>query len=216
MVQSAARSRGRPPAAERAPERSRAELTQAAAELVAEQGFEAASVQQICARAGLSKGTFYWNFDSKGELFLALVEERVERPIREAIALLGSATAGQDMAQESNRALLDALRRDRNAVLLDDEYWLRAVRDPVIRRRYARRQRDLRAALADALESRRRQLGAPPFRIAPEHLAIGYLSLVSGIARSRLVDPDGIPDELFAEFLGITFAGLVATAEAGN
>lgn len=213
MARNAARPRGRPPAAKRAPERSRGELLQAAGELIAEQGFEAASVQQICARAGLSKGTFYWNFASKDELFLAALEDRVERPIREAIALLGSTPGDEDAAEQTNRYLLDALRRDRKAVLLDDEYWLRAVRDPAVRKRYARRQVELRAALAKVLEARRRELGAPPFRVPPEHLAIGYLALVSGIARSRLVDPTGIPDELFGEFLAITFAGLVATAE---
>ena len=32
--------------------------------------------------AGLSKGTFYWQFKGKEELFLALIEERIDRPVR--------------------------------------------------------------------------------------------------------------------------------------
>lgn len=208
------RGRGRPPTGQRPPDSSRAELLAAAAELFAEQGFEGTSVRQLCERAGLSKGTFYWTFESKDALFAELVEERIERPIREAIQMLRDASSERDVSEETNRRFLAAMRRDRAAVLLDDEYWRRALRDPRVRERYARRQRELRAALADALEQRRRRLGAPAYTTPAEHLAITFLALLSGIARSRLVDPAGIPDGLFGEFLAITYAGLVARAGA--
>jgi AcrR family transcriptional regulator len=206
------RPRGRPRAAERPSGSSAAELRAAAAELFVERGFEATSVREICERAGLSKGSFYWAYESKDELFLAVVEERIEGPIREAIEMLRRSGSEQDMSTESNRRLLEAMRRDRDATLLDDEYWRRALRDPEVRARYSRRQRDLREALGEALEERRRTLGSPSFDTPPLHLAIGYLSLMSGIARSRVVDPEAMPDDLFGEFLAITYAGLVARA----
>lgn len=206
------RRRGRPRGGERAPDRSRADLLDAAAKLFAVQGFEATSVSQLCERAGLAKGTFYWTFESKEALFAELVMDRIERPIHEAIEMLREASSEEDAAEETNRRFLEAMRRDRNALLLDDEYWRRALRDPRIRKRYRQRQRELRAALAAALEQRRRRLGGPEFDTPPEHLAIAFLALLSGIGRSRLVDPAGIPDGLFGEFLAITYAGLVARA----
>lgn len=206
------RRAGRPRAQERESDSSRRELLSAAAELFAEQGFEATAVRQVCERAGLSKGTFYWNFESKDALFSELVEERIERPIREAIEMLREASSERDMSEEVNRRFLEAMRGDRAAVLLDDEYWRRALRDPEMRARYSQRQRDLRAALGAALEQRRRRLGGPEYETPTEHLAIIFLALLSGVARSRLVDPSGIPDGLYGEFLAITYAGLVARA----
>lgn len=209
-----ARRRGRPPSDERAPGRSSTELLAAAASLFAERGFDATSVREICERAGLSKGTFYWAYESKDALFLAVVEERIEGPIRDAIRMLRDSSGETDMSTETNRRFLDAMRSDRDAILLDDEYWRRALRDPEIRRRYSRRQHELRRALAEALEQRRQTLGSPPFETQPTHLAIAFLSLLSGIARSRLVDPEAMPESLFGEFLAITYAGLLARSKS--
>lgn len=54
--------------ASRADER-RLRLTNAAAALVAEVGYEEATIKEICSRAGVAIGTFYANFDDKTDLF---------------------------------------------------------------------------------------------------------------------------------------------------
>jgi len=61
----------RPPSQRR--EQTRARLLDAAHEVFAEVGMDAASVEAICERAGFTRGAFYSNFESKDELFLALV-----------------------------------------------------------------------------------------------------------------------------------------------
>ena len=167
----------------------------------------------ICASASLSKGTFYWNFESKDELLMALLEERVEAPLRQATSALAGLAADYDMSAEANRMLVEFMRGDRTAVLLDDEFWRRALRDPKVRKRYAKRQQELRAALAEVLRARTRQLGGPEPDMPAEHLAIAFLSLISGILRSRLVDPRAIPDDLFGEIAGLVYAGLLYRAE---
>ncbi|MFF4802213.1 TetR/AcrR family transcriptional regulator [Streptomyces sp. NPDC001351] len=53
-----------------------AALLDAAFELFAEQGYGATSIADIAARAGLTKGAFYSNFDSKDALFLALFDQQ--------------------------------------------------------------------------------------------------------------------------------------------
>ena len=57
--------------------------------------------------------------------------------------------------------LAEFMHGDRTAVVLDDEFWRRALRDRAVRERYARRQRELRAALTDVLRARASELGAP-------------------------------------------------------
>ncbi len=51
------------------------ELTAAALELFVEKGFAATRLDEIAARAGVSKGTLYLYFESKEELFKAVIRE---------------------------------------------------------------------------------------------------------------------------------------------
>lgn len=62
------------------------ELLEAALEVFAEKGFNAARVEDIAERAGVSKGTVYLYFETKEEVFRSLVRENLLAritPIRE-------------------------------------------------------------------------------------------------------------------------------------
>jgi AcrR family transcriptional regulator len=61
-------------AVRRKPEISRGEILDAALACFAERGYHETSIDDIAARAGLSKGAIYWHFAGKRELFLALVD----------------------------------------------------------------------------------------------------------------------------------------------
>src|SRR6187549_2265001 len=54
-------------------EATRQKLLDAAAQVFAEVGLDATSVEAICDRAGFTRGAFYSNFETKDELFLELV-----------------------------------------------------------------------------------------------------------------------------------------------
>ncbi|MET9875686.1 TetR/AcrR family transcriptional regulator [Actinacidiphila glaucinigra] len=56
---------------------TRQRLFQAAVTLIAEQGFSATTVDEIAERAGVAKGTVYYNFASKNELFEELLRHGV-------------------------------------------------------------------------------------------------------------------------------------------
>ena len=49
------------------------QLIDAAAELFAANGYAATRIEDICRRAGVAKGLFYWYFPTKQELFAELV-----------------------------------------------------------------------------------------------------------------------------------------------
>ncbi len=53
---------------------SRQKFIDAAIALIREQGYAATSVDEICARAGMKKGSFFHHFKSKEELLLAAIE----------------------------------------------------------------------------------------------------------------------------------------------
>ncbi|MBE2181309.1 MAG: TetR/AcrR family transcriptional regulator [Chthoniobacterales bacterium] len=56
---------------QRRPEETRKRLVAAAQELVLERGFSASGVDQICERAGVTKGAFFHHFKSKDEIGIA-------------------------------------------------------------------------------------------------------------------------------------------------
>ena len=191
---------------------SRERLLEAAAKVFAERGYQAASVDEIAAAAGLSKGAVYWNFSSKDELFHALLEERIDRQIEETAEILRSAPTDRPIDPEVANRWEDMLGRERELMLLSQEHWARAVRDPELRARYAERQARLRDVLADGLRARVRRTGAPRFSTPAADVATAYLALANGLALQRLVDPEGVPDGLLENITSLIYEGLVARA----
>ncbi|MET9723958.1 TetR/AcrR family transcriptional regulator [Streptomyces zaomyceticus] len=81
---------------------TRAKLYEAAVTLIAEQGFSATTVDEIAERAGVAKGTVYYNFKSKTELF--------EELLRHGVALLAaSLRAAAEETAERGGSRVDAL-----------------------------------------------------------------------------------------------------------
>lgn len=60
-------------------EATRRRLFEAAVTLISEQGYGATTVDEIAERAGVAKGTVYYNFGGKSELYTALMEWGITR-----------------------------------------------------------------------------------------------------------------------------------------
>lgn len=81
-------------------DRTRADLLDAAARVIAAQGYEGASVGDIAAEAGYTKGALYAHFRSKSEVMLALARERLGIALEDPeIALPGITDDGVDVAE---------------------------------------------------------------------------------------------------------------------
>ena len=70
------------------------ELTAAALELFVEKGYAATRLEDVAARAGVSKGTLYLYFDSKEALFKAVIQEGILPAVAEGEAILARHTGG--------------------------------------------------------------------------------------------------------------------------
>ena len=203
------RRRGRPPAG--AAPGARAALLDAAAETFAAHGYAGASVDRIVRRAGFSKGTFYWHFATKEELFLALVEERIDRPVRSLMEVTRTAPADTPTAPTVSQGLADLFTGQRELLVLLQEYWAAAVRESAVRRRYRRRQRELITTLAGALSARHDETGVP-LTTPAERLATAFVALAQGLALEAAVDPDAVDASLYGEILSLVYDGLAARA----
>lgn len=193
---------------------ARDELLAAALRVFARRGYREAGVDEIAAEAGYSKGALYWHFSGKEELLMALLEERIDAPMRDRVALLASGPPEQDMSVEATAEFARQLAGEREALMLEREYWSLAIRDPKLRRRYAARQTERRQALAAALEARARHLGTPELTTAAEDVARIVMSIIGGLTVDELVEPGSVRPDLLGEALAIVYAGLVARAAA--
>jgi AcrR family transcriptional regulator len=90
----------RPPARQRRKEARPQELLDAALELFVEKGFAATRSEEVAARAGVSKGTLYLYFQSKEELFKAVVRSNLSSLIAQ----------GQDAVDAYDGSSADLLR----------------------------------------------------------------------------------------------------------
>jgi AcrR family transcriptional regulator len=68
------------------------EIVQAAFEVFAEKGFAAAKLDEIAAKAGISKGALYLYFETKEDIFRAVVREAVAPNLDMVEAMLAQAT----------------------------------------------------------------------------------------------------------------------------
>ena len=191
---------------------ARDELLSAALRVFAERGYRDAAVDEIAAAAGYSKGALYWHFSSKEELLSALLEERVDAPMRQLVALLESAPVEQDMSVEASREFARRLRSERDLLLLEREYWSLAIRDPQLRARYTARQAEMREAMTRGLMARARHLGTPELRMPAEDVARVVMGILGGLATDELIEPGSVRPELLGETLALVYAGLVARA----
>jgi AcrR family transcriptional regulator len=79
--------------------------------VIGEKGFERASLEEIAARAGMTRGAVYGNFRNKEELFLALIKTRwtpIVTPLkpgasfRQQMRILGKAVAKEAQARKGH------------------------------------------------------------------------------------------------------------------
>jgi len=75
---------------ERRRQQTREYLLQAAARVFAERGFHGASLDEVAAAAGFTKGAVYSNFKNKEDLFLALLEANQQREMDALYATLNA------------------------------------------------------------------------------------------------------------------------------
>ena len=204
------RGRGRPPASA-GPADSRTRLLDAAAAVFASKGYRSATVEEVVAAAGLSKGTFYWNFKSKEDLFQTLLEERVDRPARALMEITRTAPADRPTAADVSAGLARLITGERETLMLLQEYWAAATRDRKLARRYRRRQEALREALTSTLEERHATTGVQ-LEVPARELATAFIALAEGLACEALVDPGSVGPGLFGEILSLVYDGLESRA----
>jgi AcrR family transcriptional regulator len=165
-------------------------LLDAAAIVFAENGFHGSTLDAVAATAGFTKGAVYSNFKNKDDLFLALLDERLERQF--ALTYEVMEEDDQDVPERMPR--IRALMRG-GAFFSDDtwtalylEFVLYARRNPEAREKLVASEQRTRAIVTEMIEHEFAKAGkTPPY--PAQNLADVSLALFNGLFLDRLVDP---------------------------
>lgn len=179
----------RPPRVTKRRGETRQRLLDAALEVFADTGFGRASVEDVCARAGYTRGAFYSNFVSLDELFLAMWQQRTDRFLEAAGAALDAALA------EPVASLDDGVDRLLAVAEVDDawfrvqsEFTAHALRTPGLREVIAAREARIAELLLQYLDRAVAHLGR---RITDrDAFASALVAVHDGTAVQVLVEPD--------------------------
>ena len=168
-------------------------LLDAAQKLIAKKGLSAASVEDIAEAAGYTRGAFYSNFSSKGDLFIELLRRDHESHM-EAFNALRDDTLSLDKIHERARVLYSQLYRDNESFMNWTEARMLAARDTKFRAKLNALIVDKRAQIADFIEYFHNRAGSPP-RVSPIAMAMGFMSLTEGVKLSMLSSPTEMTQE---------------------
>jgi AcrR family transcriptional regulator len=167
---------------------TRRRLLDAARTAFAETGFGRATVEEICERAGYTRGAFYSNFTSLDELFLEMWEQR-STEVHEsfAAALEAASEEGVLSLDEGIDRLLDLLPVDDHWYRIEAEFTAHALRNPLLRDVMAAREAQIAATLLPFLDRALERVGRRA--LDREGLAAALVAVHDGTTVQCLVEP---------------------------
>lgn len=173
------------------------QLVDAAADLFATSGYSATRVEDICRRAGVAKGLFYWYFPTKQDLFAELVRSmRLRLRKAQAAAMDASADAVTRLRQGSEASVRFQLEHAGYFSLLDVE---RADADhaELLRQGVDVYRRDVLALVREAQAAGLVDPAEPATALA--HGVLGAVSSLTHAWRAGRID---LPADQLAAFVG--------------
>jgi AcrR family transcriptional regulator len=185
-----------PLTAERRRQQTREYLLQAAAQVFAERGFYAATLDEVAATAGFTKGAVYSNFKNKEDLFLALLEDSYAREMTALRATIERSDVPPEARIGDFVSLIGGeLDRAPNMGALYLEFHLYALRNPAARARMNELEQEDIRAIAEILEVEREQRGVEVEEPAEQTARI-IVALFRGISMMRTANPEVAGEEL--------------------
>jgi AcrR family transcriptional regulator len=175
---------------------TRRRLIEAAYAVFCEMGIRDAPVEEICDRAGFTRGAFYSNFASKEELFLAVYTEQMGERADRLRAAVEKAVAGTDpddpeavtrVLLEAGVLFMESLTADETWYLLNAEFRAQALRQPELRAPTAAEETRFHDALAAILLDMLARLGMR-LTVEPRSAVVTIVALYETMLERAILD----------------------------
>jgi AcrR family transcriptional regulator len=185
--------------------RNRGLVLAAAQRMFLARGYHGASLEQIADEAGFSKGVVYSQFESKADLFLVLLEQRIDERKGDNARFVERLVMRDGLTlDEGLRALAEHVterdRADAEWGLLVIEFRVHAARDPYLNRRYGEVHEGTVIGVAGVVARIYDAAGEALPLPAPE-LARMLLTVGAGARLEQATNSEVLPNALVAELL---------------
>jgi TetR/AcrR family acrAB operon transcriptional repressor len=189
--------------------RTRQDILKSALIVFGEKGFSAATLTQIAAEAGVTRGAIYWHFDNKAELYNTLIEN---------YSAYGAAIGEQAIADGGS--FVDILRRIfvRQLQAVEEDPDLRAIMeihlfktglDPELQTALLQKIQSGQALLEGISAAMSMGIAAGELRadIDPLEMARAFLAFQNGLIYLWLLSPDSFSLRASAESMAEILVG---------
>ena len=192
---------------------TRGRLLDAAERVFLRRGLQGSSVEEIAAEAGFTRGAFYSNFESKDELFVELLQDRVYRQYTEM------AERAQEQPGTPRERLRWGIERVRDVQTGEVGKWLfrlwlecltQAARDEEFRKLAATFWSGNRALVAEQTKETFKEIGEEP-PLPARQIATAMIALDVGLAVQHLVDPNEAPLDDYVPLFDLLFGEMLET-----
>ncbi len=185
-------------------------ILEVAETVLSEKGYRDASMDEIAARAGVSKGTLYQHFPTKDDLIFALVDQSLVRFEQ----IVQQASVAPEPAQSKLERILRAVHVEQHGVRTQLHRMLESNED--LRRRTQEHKGKLRARIDQTTGQIRSILeegkvaGVFDTAISTELILQTFLHLLSTRAQERLFTQEHLsPEEVVVQMRRLFFHGIV-------
>ncbi len=196
--------------------RTRASIMESALDIFSEKNFANASVSEITARIGLSKGAFYWHFKNKQEILIKIIEEFCGTECNTALCMCEAEPNNEGSQRTYKKDMLARMYvEDRwqklHKLMMRRHEWPEDIRERVLQilRDTTRKDIDRMEAFITA-----RQKDGKVKQSAPAHkIAVLLISVFHGLCIAQISGT--FPDEL-PECVDILFDAFVKEFGSGE
>jgi AcrR family transcriptional regulator len=170
-------------------EQTRADVLQAARQVFLARGFHNASLDEISAAAGYTKGAVQSNFDSKDDLFMAVYDEYSAQRLRSFVDVALDHDSFEAGVRAAARLAWHGVSDEPRWIPALTEFWIHAAHREPIRRAMSERHERSMDGLAALIEELAQRHGVR-FTISAREVARGSAALQRGLQLERALDPE--------------------------
>jgi len=180
---------------------TRRRLLDAAETVFHDQGYHAASLSHVASQAGFTKGAVYSTFESKADLFLAVLARRAAGRQAAIRAALEETASADDLLAATAAALSrfgDSVASERSFWAALIEFMIVVGRDETLQARFAAHHDASREAVAESAREWAERSGAT-LTVEPQALATAVMALNIGLTLESLIAPDEVDPQLYPD-----------------
>jgi AcrR family transcriptional regulator len=164
-----------------------------------ENGYYQTSIDDICTAADISKGSFYWHYGAKLDVFIDILETWAREVIDELLEQFEEATQSPDRIRLLSQALEKEFHRARAIVPLWTEFSLLGRKDSEIQISIGKFFRRARAAIAEILrQTARDSLSEEEVKAISSVILGAYM----GVILQEFADPNTNAADWARDFVG--------------